>query len=377
VDDGKPGSAIPPVVSAAIVGIFIIMLIGSLYYARSVLLPIVIATLASLTFSPLIRFLRRFGISPAISAVAVVVALALVFAAASALLSQPIADMIKQAPTVTHQLSRWFTRIGEPFAVLSRASREVESIADGGSTVQTVVVARPGLLSWAAGTLADFGTTMVATLLLLPFLLASGDSLKVKLVQVLPNLSRKKQSLRILREIENEVARYLATTLTINAGLGLVIGSIMAIIGMPNPVLWGVGAMLLNFVPYAGALTGITLALAVGAVTFSDVGHILLPPLAYLAVQVIEGGFVTPYILGRRLELSSVAILVTLALTTWIWGVVGAIIGVPLLVATKVFCDHLPGLAPFAVFLAAEPSDREEPEPAAAALPAEPERLQE
>jgi predicted PurR-regulated permease PerM len=125
--------------------------------------------------------------------------------------------------------------------------------------------------------------------------------------------------------------------------------------------------MLLNFVPYVGALTGITLALAVGAVTFSDLGQILLPALLYLAVQVVEGGFVTPYILGRRLELSSVAILITLALTTWVWGVVGAIIGVPLLVAIKVFCDHVPDLAPFGVFLAAEPtSEREEPEPAAA-----------
>jgi predicted PurR-regulated permease PerM len=344
-------------VNVAIIGIFAILLIGALYYARSFALPIVLAVMITLTFAPLVRHLGRLGIAAPISAVILVTGMALGLAGASALLSDPVSRMVQQAPEVVRELRLRFASIGRPFEVLSQAGKEVEAIADGvegAADAQKVVVARPGLLAWAAGTLADFGTTLVATLLLAPFLLASGDKLKAKLVQAVPGLSRKKQSLRVLRDIENEVSLYLLTVTAINCGLGIAVGTAMALLGMPSPVLWGLAAAVLNFVPYVGALAGILLALAVATVTFTSVGMVLAPPLAYFAIQLVEGAFITPTILGRRLELSTVAILVTLALTTWMWGIIGAVIGVPVLVMVKAFCDQFESLGPLRVFLSAE-----------------------
>jgi predicted PurR-regulated permease PerM len=167
----------------------------------------------------------------------------------------------------------------------------------------------------------------------------------------------------VLRDIENEVSRYLLTITAINAGFGLSVGLAMAALGMPNPLLWGIAAGLLNFIPYLGGFIGNTLAAAVAIVTYPTLAEAALVPLAYLALQIVESNFVTPLIVGRRLEMNTVAILIFLSLTTWMWGIVGTIIGVPLLVVIKVFADNFSSLAALGEFLSAESRLAEEIEP--------------
>ena len=286
-------------------------------------------------------------------------------ATGAALLSQPVSQMAAQAPTLITQVRERFAFLRQPFAALTETGRQIEAIASGGDQTggpERVVVAQSGLLAWAAGTAADFGTTFGAMLILSVFLLASGDTLRAKLIRVIPLLSDKKRSLRVLRDIENEVSRYLLIITAINAGFGLCVGIAMAVLGMPNPLLWGVAAALLNFIPYLGGFVGNTLATVIAVVTFPTIGHAVLVPLAYLGIQIVESNFVTPVIVGRRLELNTVAILIFLSLTTWMWGIVGTIIGVPLLVVIKVFSDNFPNLSSLAEFLSAESRTVEEPE---------------
>jgi predicted PurR-regulated permease PerM len=359
------GSALSPIVRVSIVGTFIILFIGALFYARSFFLPLALALLVTLTFAPLVRALLRRGIPAGVSAVLLVLVIGGGIGGASTLLSDPIAQMISEAPTVIKQVRERFAFLRQPFSTLNEASREIEALTqnagDAASTPERVVVAQPGMLTWAAGTLADIGTTLGAMLILSLFLLASGETLRHKLVRVMPLLSEKKRSLRVLRDIENEVSRYLLTITAINAGFGACVGTAMWILGMPNPLLWGIGAGLLNYVPYVGGLTGMVLCIAVSVITYPSFTQAALPPIAYLAIQMIESNFVTPMILGRRLELNTVAILIFLALTTWMWGIVGTIIGVPLLVVVKVFADTFPSLAPLGEFLSSE-AGGEEPE---------------
>jgi predicted PurR-regulated permease PerM len=124
--------------------------------------------------------------------------------------------------------------------------------------------------------------------------------------------------------------------------------------GMPYPAIWGLAAALLNFIPFVGSLVGQLSVLAVAVVSYPSLGQAVMPALAYVAISTIEGSFVTPMILGRRLELSPIAILIFLSLTTWMWGIPGTIIGVPMLVVIKVFSSHFEGLRPLAEFLGAE-----------------------
>jgi len=369
------GTALPFAVRLAIVGTFLILLVGAIYYARGFFLPLVLATLVTLTFAPLVRYLGRHGLPAVVSAVMLVVVLGGGLATATVFLSEPVSRMIVQAPSAINQVRERFSFLRKPFATLNEATRELNAMTDitnGIEKPRQVVVMQSGLFAWAAGTAADIGTTLGVTLILSLFLLASGDTLRAKLIRISPHLREKKRSLRVLRDIENEVSRYLLTITAINAGLGLAVGLVMAALGMPNPILWGIGAALLNFVPYLGGLIGMALAIAVASITFPTLFAAALPPLAYLGLQIIEGNFVTPTIVGRRLELNTVAILIFLALATWMWGIVGTVIAVPVLVVIKVFSHNFPNLAGLGEFLSAESATVEDSEPEHEPLPPAP-----
>jgi predicted PurR-regulated permease PerM len=263
--------------------------------------------------------------------------------------------MVSETPKVAERLHDRFGFVEDAVSRIGAVGHQLErlgEVSDGGS--QRVVVAQPGFLASAAGTLADLGITLGAALILTFFLLAWGDAMRTKLIHVLPNLSDKKRSLRVVLDIESEVSRYLLTIVAINAGVGLFVGLAMMIYGMPNPVLWAMAAFLLNFIPFIGTLAGQLVMFAVGTVTFPTLFQAAFPALTYLLIGIIEGSFVTPSVLGRRLELNPVAILIVLALTTWMWGLVGTVIGVPILVVIKVFSAHFAGLSHLAEFISAE-----------------------
>jgi predicted PurR-regulated permease PerM len=356
-------------ISTAIIGTFVILLVGALYYAREFFLPLILASLLTLTFRPLARELHRRGIPGAAIAVLFVVVLAGAVIGAAFLIAQPLADLFSQAPTIAQKLRDRFSDLRQPLSTLSEAGKAFQDIANGeGTDTEQVVIAQPGIITWAADTLGGIGTTLGATLIFTIFLLASGDLFLLKLVRVVGSLSEAKRSLRIVHDVENEVSRYLLTITMINVGLGCLVGTAMAILGMPGPLAWGAVVALLNYIPYVGPFAGILSVAAVSLITFPTIGMALLPPAAYLILSLLEGAFVSPMVLGRRLELNSVAILVVLALAGWMWGIVGALIAVPLLVVVKVFCDHFPNLSTFGEFLS---SQTPQPTTAQAAIIAE------
>ena len=182
------------------------------------------------------------------------------------------------------------------------------------------------------------------TLVLLYFMLATGDAFLTKVVEVIPRLSDAKAAVATARAIEQRIALYLSTVLAINAVLGLLVGLACWFFGMPNPILWGVLATVFNFVSYVGALCGIIVVGVVGLTTFPDLLHGVAPALTYAVLTAIEGLIVTPVIVGRMLTLSPVFLFVWLLLMSWLWGIPGALLAVPLLAAGKIICDHIPRL---------------------------------
>jgi len=167
----------------------------------------------------------------------------------------------------------------------------------------------------------------------------------------LPQFRDKKKAVTIARETEASISTYLVTVTLVNLALGLGVALVMFLLKMPNPVLWGAMAALAEFVPYLGASALVALLTLAGLVTFEQVGHALLVPVAYLGVNIIQSQLVSPLILGRRLTLNPVAIFVGLVFWWWIWGVPGAFIAVPLIATFKIFCDHIEALAPIGEFL--------------------------
>jgi predicted PurR-regulated permease PerM len=340
-------------IRVATTGLFLIALVGLIYFARDFLLPVVLAFLFALTLSPVVRFLQKRGVPPTLSALALVIILIGGFGAGAFFLSEPVSNWVDTAPEIGRKIQEKLKVLKTPVEAVVAASDQVAKMAEGvsSSQVQSVVVQQPGILSKAADNLVGGLSIAAITFVLLLFLLASGTLFYEKMIGVLPTLSDKKRALTIAYDVERDVSHYLLSITVINIGFGIFIASSMMLTGMPNPVLWGVAASLLNFIPYKCALAGIGMVGLVALISFDSVGYALVPPLLYLAAAVVEGQFITPIVLGRRLELNSVAIFIFVALWSWLWGIVGTIIAVPLLVSVKVFCDHFEGLQTFGEFL--------------------------
>lgn len=341
----------------ALLGIFLILFLGFIYFARDFVLPVVIAFLLALTLSPIVRFLQKRGVAPPFSALVIVLVVISVFSAGTFLLSGPVTEWINSAPEISSKIQQKFAVLRFPIDAIFKASAQVENMGESvsASTVQKVAIQQPGMLSIAAASIVGGLTTAAITFVLLLFLLSSGTMFYEKMIGILPTLGDKKRALSIAHDIERDVSHYLLTITLINSGFGAAVAIAMAGAGMPNPVLWGVAAALLNFVPYIGAIGGILMVGMVALISFESIGYAMVPPLIYAAFAVIEGQFATPALLGRRLELNSVAIFICVALWGWLWGIVGALIAVPLLVVVKVFCDHFDGLRSLGEFLSGQP----------------------
>ena len=346
----------------AVKGLFILALFYTFYFARSFLLPIVLATLLSLILYPAVRALKRIAIPEPVGAAIVVLTLAGVVGTALYQLFEPASDWISKMPRITEQVERKLWNVRKSMEEVSKAAKKVEALTSGDgqpakSTTQVVSVSsEPSLMSRIMTGTQTMLISAGATLVLLFFLLASGDLFMRKLVRVLPTLTDKKKAVNVARTIQSAMAQYLFTITAINIGLGCATAILMHLLGMPNPLLWGVMVALFNFIPYVGAaISGIVLTI-VAFVTFSELHDIMLVPLLYFALETVEGQFITPYLTGRSLTLNPVMVFVSMLLWGWLWGVVGALMAVPILMTLKIFCDHIESLAAVGEFVSGKPA---------------------
>lgn len=343
----------------AVTGIFIILSIYALYFGREFFMPVILAFLMALTLTPIVRFLRKRGVPSALSATLLVVGTSAVIGLGGYLLSGPVMQLVNDAPSIGRTLTERIEELRGPFDRLMQISQQIDNVTDTTENergVLKVAVQQPGILSQAAGTMLSGATNAAIVFVLSLFLLASGTLFYEKIVQSFSTLSDKKRALRIVYDVEREVSRYLLTVTLINLALGAVVGAGLWAIGMPTPLLWGVIAALFNFLPYIGPLVTILIVAIISVVSFDSLGVAMVAPAFVLICQVLEGQILTPLIVGRRLELNAVAIFIAVAFWSWLWGFIGALIAVPLLVVVKVFCDHFEGLHHFGNFLAAQQS---------------------
>ncbi|CDX35723.1 conserved membrane hypothetical protein [Mesorhizobium sp. SOD10] len=349
-----------------VIGIFILMTTAALYFARAFFMPVVLAFLLALTLTPIVRFLRKRGISEVISATLLVLLSIFIFAAAGYLLSGPVIDLINNSYSIGQQLTERLAPFRRPLERMMDLAHQLEGLTETSQEpgVQRVAVAPSGILSSAASNILEAGTSITIVFVLSLFLLASGTLFYEKIVQSFTSMSQKKRALRIVYDVEREISHYLLTVSVINVSLGTVIGLGLWALGMPNPLVWGAMAALLNFLPYVGALMTVLIVAIIALISFDTIAYALLAPAFVVLCDIVEGQFVTPMVVGRRLEINAVAIFIAIAFWSWLWGFVGALMAVPLLVVIKVFCDHFESLTPVGNFLAAQHATVVDDEPA-------------
>jgi len=341
-----------------LIGIFILMAVYALYFARAFFMPVILAFLLTLTLTPIVRFLRQRGVPDVLSATLLVLLSVVFLASAGYLLSGPVIDLINNTSSIGLQLTERLAQLKRPLEKIMQISHQLEGLTETSQEpgVQKVSFAQSGILSSAASNILSAGTSITIVFVLSLFLLASGTMFYEKIIQSFASLSEKKRALRVVYDVEREISHYLLTVAVINVGLGTVIGLGLWGLGMPNPLVWGAVAALLNFLPYVGALITIVLVTIIALISFDSISYALLAPAFVLLCDIVEGQFVTPMVVGRRLEINPVAIFIAIAFWSWLWGFVGALMAVPLLVVIKVFCDHFDGLSHVGNFLAAQNS---------------------
>ncbi|KZY54259.1 AI-2E family transporter [Sulfitobacter sp. KE29] len=342
----------------------LIALFVTAYFAKDLLLPILLGFLLALTLSPLIRSFEKFGISAPLGAVLLIGCVGLIIFVLAGLSAGTVATWSDEIPTMGNEIRRKLQGWAQTVEDVRSATEQVEQIGteNGSGRPEEVVVKQPGLLDNAMNTGARIGGTVAVALVLALFLLASGDLFYLKLVQSFQTFTGKKRALKAVYDVERRVSRYLLTITIINAGLGISVGLYLFALGLPVPYVWGLAAFLLNFLPYIGGVIGAVLVGAYAIATFDSVGYAILAPLGYQILTGIEGQFITPYLVGRRLELNTVAVFLTVVFWGWLWGIAGALVAVPFLVVFKVICENVTALNMIGHFL-----DKSAPDVAATA----------
>lgn len=334
--------------------ILLLMVFTTIFFAKDVVLPIVLAMLLALTLSPLVRGAQRAGIAPPISAFVLIFSLAAGGGAGAYFMSGVVGGWIHDAPQLTSQLRVKLSSVARSVEAVKDATQKVDEITDStAKNVPKVVVKEPGILSNTISNVANFGTSLAVGMFLALIIMASGDLFYAKLVEAFPRMQDKKRVLRIVYDVERRISRYLLSITFINAGLGVAVALALYALGVPYFYIWGVVAFSFNYLPYLGAVIGAALVGAFAVITFDNLYYAALVPLSYLTLTTIEGQLITPYLLGRRMELNTVSVFLTVIFWAWLWGVPGALMAVPILVVLKVVCDNVEGLSTLGNFLSA------------------------
>lgn len=349
----------------------IIAIFVTAYFAKDLVLPILLGFLLALTLSPLSRSLARVGVPNAVSAVVLVGTAGTAIILIAAISASTLASWSDELPRMGLQIEAKLAGMADTVETVRETTEKVEEISEGKNGPEKVVVEQPGLLDSALSSGIKLGGTLVVTLILALFLLASGNLFYVKLVQSFQTLTGKKRALSAVYDVEKRVSRYLLTITVINACLGVSVGMFLWLLGLPGAYIFGIAAFLLNFLPYIGGVIGTIIAGAYALITFDSIGYALLAPLGYQILTGIEGQVITPLVVGKRLEMNTVAVFLTVVIWGWLWGIAGALVAVPFLVVFKVICENVTALHIVGNFLdssekAPEPVAKDDEESAAA-----------
>jgi predicted PurR-regulated permease PerM len=359
----------------------------TLYFAASIILPFVLALVLSLLLGPAARFLcDRLRLPRMLAAVILIGALFTAIGSVGYAISVPAAGWIAKAPESLPTLQKKLSFLRRPIDMFENGMQQMQKLMQDSGSAQTAappgfpVMSTPGLMPQApekpapaqtvtvsqgsgvgmsvlAGTRSFLGEAMTL-LVVLFFLLADGDALLRRFIEILPGLPEKKRAVQIATEVERNISSYLATITMMNLFVGIANGISIWAFGLPDPLLWGTVAFLLNYIPILGALTGMLIFFFVGMFTFSSVLWALAPSGVYLLIHIMEGETITPMLLARRFTLNPLLVIAALMFWDWLWGVAGALLAVPLLAVVKILCDNIEVLTPLGHMLGAEPSRR-------------------
>jgi predicted PurR-regulated permease PerM len=334
---------LPPVirrtelVALSLIGLLVIAIVAVLYLARAFFLPITMAFIVGTMLSPAASFLERYRVPRAVGAVLIVAAVSAAAMFIIGLISAPAIEWSARLPELATALKEKMHVFDRPL----RLWQELQGMIGGSDTLAPLQLPK---IEWVQPTVEFLSPTFAEFLLFIATLIlfiASWKDLRRALVMGFADRDSRLRTLRILNEIEEHLGNYLLMVTMINVGVGIATGVICAITGMPNPAGLGALAATLNFIPIIGPVAMFVVLVLVGLVSFSTISAGLIAPACFTVLTFLEGHFITPTIVGRRLALNALAIFIALAFWTWLWGPMGAFLASPILIVALILKEHL------------------------------------
>jgi predicted PurR-regulated permease PerM len=313
------------------------------YVASDILLPLVLAFVLKLLFQPAMRQLDRISVPRGLAALLVILAFFGLIVGLGAAVADPASGWAGRLPEGLPRLQEKLHFLSRPIQTFQNFMHEMGTSGDPG--IDFLGTLFRGTQHFASG--------FFETILILFFLLMSGDTFLRRTVEILPRFSDKRQAVELSQQIEHNISIYLVTITLMNTLVGIATALMMWATGLGDPVLWGVMAFILNYVPIMGPVTGVAIFVFAGLLSIEGTLAAFLPAGAYLLIHLIEGEIVTPMLLARRFTLNPVLVILSLIFWFWAWGVAGAILAVPMLAIFKIVCDGIKPLNPIGHFLEA------------------------
>ncbi len=326
-------------IAFALISLCIISIVAVLYAAKAFFLPVVAAFIVGTMLSPAASFLERLRIPRALSAVLIVTAVCAGVTFIVGLISSPVMQWTGRLPELAGLLREKLHIFDRPLALW----HELQYMLGASDAFSTAPFQMPKL-EWVQPALEFLPPTFTEFLLFIATLIlfiASWRDLRRALVLTFTGHDSRLRALRVLNAIEDHLGAYLLTVTLINMGVGAATGLVCWIAGMPNPAGLGALAATLNYLPIIGPVAMFVILTLVGVIGMPTLGSGVIAPLAFVGITFLEGHFVTPTIIGRRLELNALAVFISLAFWTWLWGPMGAFLSSPLLIVALVLRDHL------------------------------------
>jgi predicted PurR-regulated permease PerM len=320
------------------IGLFLalpfVLSIGSVVF-----LPLVTALILTIVLSPLADKLASWGLPNMIASLIAMLALLAGIVLAGLLILQPAIVLFDTLPKIADQIGQRFTELRDQFGWLTAASERLSELT--GHSGNEVVVASPSVLEQFAYATPSVVLEILLTLLMTFFMVEARVRLRRRLLLERADFGTSLKAARVIRDVQDRVAAYILTVTWINALVGVIVGLAAWAFGLEAPVMWGGLAAILNFLPYIGPLmmTGILALYGVGTAETAFVG--IIPAAAYLGLHAVESNVFTPSVLGARFTMNPVLILIALSYFSWIWGVFGALLSVPILLTLAAFFDHV------------------------------------
>jgi predicted PurR-regulated permease PerM len=327
----------------------------------------VLALVFAMVLGPAMRFMnRRLHVPRIIGALLLIIALFSVVGALGYALSVPASAWVAKAPRSLPALMDKLSFLRRPIQLMDQGLQQLQSaMSQREGPVEQPVAGeqRSDIGSHILGigsTVLEGGRAFLGqgftVMLLLFFFLASSESLLRRFVEILPRFDDKRRAVSIVTEIENNISQYLLTVSVMNALVGLLNGVAVWLLGMPDPLLFGTLAFLLNYVPVLGPVAGMVIFFFVGIFTFPSFWQAFIPAAIYLGIHILEGETITPLLLARRFTLNPVVVISSLMFWDWLWGIPGALLSTPLLAVMKIVCDHIEVMTPLGHLLGATPA---------------------